>query len=278
MSDPSLHEKCRRLVIFLVCCLLPAILLPAAQETPDSVITPRRVVSFEHVNQELALKCDVGRLILKAYADNIIHVRYLPTAGKAIAPLGGINATPSAVKYRVDSTLAAIRLSTPQMTASVDRKTAQITFLDPKQNVLLTSKQYHLKNVKAAGADTYNIHAEFLAPDEEAYFGLGSQPDEWMNLPGKTIRLWHDFQKTEGNVVAIPFLITNRKYGMAFDNSSRTTVMPGNNGVTAWDSEAGQALSYFVISGETSDDIYRGYRQLTGGNSGDRLRNSRTPG
>ncbi len=53
-------------------------------------------------------------------------------------------------------------------------------------------------------------------------------------------------------------------YGVIMDNPSRVTVRPGVGGTTTWEAEAGPALSFFVIAGDTADDIYAGYRLLTG--------------
>ncbi|MGA2261010.1 MAG: TIM-barrel domain-containing protein [Acidobacteriota bacterium] len=246
--------------------LMPGMSRPRGQDqaTPDSIRLPQRVASFEHVNQELILKCDVGILIIKAYADNIAYIRYFPSSEKRTLPLWGFSATSLSPKYRVDSTLSAIKLSTSQLTVSVDRKTAQMTFLDQKQNILLSSKQYHLKSAQVSGEDTFNVHAEFIAPDDEAFYGLGMHGDGWMDQRGQTVRLWPDHQSLVGEVVPVPFLVTNRKYGFIFDNPSKTTVVPGKDGVTAWDAEVGDALSYFVICGNTTDELYKGYRFLTG--------------
>ncbi len=255
-------------VTFVILALgsLEVVSLPANQDpaSPDSLILPQRVVSFEHVNQELVLKCTVGMLVIKPYADNIAHVRYFPTLKRAASPPGVISATPAVPKYRAESTLSAIRLVLSQLTVSVDRKTAQITFLDPKQNVLLASNLYQLRSSPGAGGDDFSIHAEFVAPEDEAYYGLGQHHDGWLDQRGRTVNLWHDFQDRVGETVAIPFLVTNRKYGFVFDNAAKTTVTPGKDGLTTWDAAAGSALSYYVICGNTADDIYRGYRYLTG--------------
>jgi alpha-D-xyloside xylohydrolase len=232
--------------------------------SPESVRSPQRVVSFEHVNKELVLKCDVGLLVIKAYADNIIHVSYFPGMEKTALPFWGLGATPLDPKYRIDSTVESLKLATSQLAVSVDRKTAQMTFLDPRQNVLLTSKQYYLKEAGVSGEATFNVHAEFVAPDDEAYYGLGQHQNGWMDQRGRTVRLWHDYEADGGEIIAVPFLVTNRRYGFIFDNPSKTTVMPGKDGLTTWDAEVGDALSYFVIYGSTTDDLYRGYRLLTG--------------
>jgi alpha-D-xyloside xylohydrolase len=231
---------------------------------PDAVHSPQRVVSFEHINKELVLKCDAGLLVIKAYADNIIHVSYFPGAEKASLPFWGFGTDFPEVKYRIDSTMESLRLATNQLAVSVDRKTAQVTFLDAKQNVLLTSKGYYLKEADAAGKSIFRVHADFVAPDDEAYYGLGQHQSGWMDQRGKTVQLGHDREADGGEIIAVPFLVTNRKYGFIFDNPSKTTVLPGKSGLTTWDAETGDALSYFVIYGAATDDLYKGYRLLTG--------------
>jgi alpha-D-xyloside xylohydrolase len=49
-----------------------------------------------------------------------------------------------------------------------------------------------------------------------------------------------------------------------WDNPSKTTVAFGFNDQTRWTSEVGQRVSFFVIAGKTYDEIYSGYRLLTG--------------
>jgi alpha-D-xyloside xylohydrolase len=247
--------------------LISCVFLVAASQdpaAPGSARIPRRITSFEHVNQEVVLKCDVGSLVLKAYADNIVQVRYFPGSAKAALPMRGIIAAPAPPKYRVDSTPDAIILSTAQLTVSVERRSVQVTFLDQKQNPLLTSRQFRLEPAQSFGEDTYRIHAEFIAPDDEVYYGLGQHGNGWMDQRGQSVRLWHDAQPSEGDTIAIPFLVTDHKYGFILDNPSKATVVPGKNGVTTWDAQAGDALSYFVIYGNTTDDLYKGYRSLTG--------------
>jgi alpha-D-xyloside xylohydrolase len=62
----------------------------------------------------------------------------------------------------------------------------------------------------------------------------------------------------------VPFLVTNKGYGLLWDNPSKTTIEPGFNEQTRWVSEVGDRVSFFVIAGATADEIYSGYRLLTG--------------
>ena len=59
-------------------------------------------------------------------------------------------------------------------------------------------------------------------------------------------------------------MVTNKGYGIVWDNPSQTRIEPGFNEQTRWVSEVGRRVSFFVILGKSTDEIYAGYRALTG--------------
>ena len=59
-------------------------------------------------------------------------------------------------------------------------------------------------------------------------------------------------------------MISNLGYGLIWDNPSKTTIDLGFNQQNVWSSEVGDRISFFLIAGDETDEIYRGYRQLTG--------------
>ena len=69
---------------------------------------------------------------------------------------------------------------------------------------------------------------------------------------------------TAGENVCVPFMVSSRGYGFIWDNPSKTTINFGINQLNVWSSEVGDRVSFFVIAGDTSDEIYTGYRLLTG--------------
>jgi alpha-glucosidase (family GH31 glycosyl hydrolase) len=229
---------------------------------PDSNRTPTRVISFEHVNQEVVLKCDVGLLVIKPFADNIVQVCYFPAWTRSAPSLWGIAAAPAKPKYRVDSTVAAVRLATAQLAVSVDRKTAQLAIEDSKRNVLLLAKQFSLKETSGAASRTFAVQATFAAPEDEAFFAPSQSADETVDRRGQTLRFPPDAPGTI-NTPIVPILFSSRKYGFVFNNPSKTTVTPGKDGLTTWDAESGQTLSFFIIFAEAVDDLRAGYRFLT---------------
>ena len=110
----------------------------------------------------------------------------------------------------------------------------------------------------------YRIAATFDSPDGEHYYGLGQQQQGVMDLRDHRIRCWHDYGAIGGENVCVPFMLSSRGYGLIWDNPSKTTVDLGFNQQNVWSSEIGDRVSFFVIAGDNSDQIYEGYRQLTG--------------
>ena len=115
-----------------------------------------------------------------------------------------------------------------------------------------------------AGPKGSTVGATFDSPADEHYYGLGQQQKGWMDLRDHEVRCWHDYVAIGGQDVCVPFMVSSRGYGLVWDNPSKTTVNLGFNARNVWSSEVGDRVSYFVIVGETSDEIYEGYRLLTG--------------
>jgi alpha-D-xyloside xylohydrolase len=112
--------------------------------------------------------------------------------------------------------------------------------------------------------DFYQAGASFVSPDDEHYYGLGQNQEGYLDHRGHVVHCWHDYNAPGGQSVCVPFLVTNYGYGIVWDNPSKTTVAPHFNERTSWSSEVGNRVSFFLIAGKTTDEIYAGYRQLTG--------------
>ncbi|WP_426663774.1 TIM-barrel domain-containing protein [Rhodanobacter aciditrophus] len=115
-----------------------------------------------------------------------------------------------------------------------------------------------------AGARDFRVAATFESPADEHYYGLGQQQQGWLDLRDHEIRCWHDYSALGGESVCVPFMVSSLRYGLVWDNPSKTTVRLGFNGQNVWSSEVGDRVSYFVIAGNGADEIYEGYRRLTG--------------
>jgi alpha-D-xyloside xylohydrolase len=100
------------------------------------------------------------------------------------------------------------------------------------------------------------------APDEHVY-GLGQNQEGHLDHRGHVLNCAHDYNAPSGQSVCVPFYVTNKGYGIVWDNPSRTQFAFGFNDEDRISSQVGQRVSFFVIAGDY-DAIYRGYRLLTG--------------
>jgi len=110
----------------------------------------------------------------------------------------------------------------------------------------------------------YRVVATFDSPTDEHYYGLGQQQKGFLDLRDHRIDCWHNYTDIGGQDVCVPFMVSSRGYGLIWDNPSKTTVDLGFNQQNVWSSQIGDRVSFFVIAGENTDEIYMGYRQLTG--------------
>ncbi len=108
------------------------------------------------------------------------------------------------------------------------------------------------------------VSATFDSPADEHYYGLGQQQQGFLDLRDHQIKCWHDYSATGGENVCVPFMVSSRGYGLVWDNPSKTTIDLGFNQRNVWSSQVGDRVSFFVIAGDNTDEIYEGYRQLTG--------------
>jgi alpha-D-xyloside xylohydrolase len=154
---------------------------------------------------------------------------------------------------------------------------ANIRFSTPHGKLLLELKgwQMSVPNYKDGNADIlhdlrpsdqpfFQVGATFASPDDEHYYGLGQNQEGYLDHRGHTVECWNNYTATGGPTWCIPFVVTNKGYGLLWDNPSQTTIEPGFNEQTKWTSQVGNRVSFFVIAGKNTDEIYSGYRLLTG--------------
>jgi alpha-D-xyloside xylohydrolase len=115
-----------------------------------------------------------------------------------------------------------------------------------------------------AGEKTFKVGASFSDTPQTHYYGLGQNQEGVLDLRGRSIDCRHWYDAPAGEQVCVPFLVTDKGYGVVWDNPSATLVSPGVHDATRFQSEVGERVSFFVITGGGADDLYAGYRRLTG--------------
>jgi alpha-D-xyloside xylohydrolase len=241
-------------------------------------------------------------IAFEPYAPNIIRVMLSMNKDRALAKPGyGFVANPAAEGWshqqteqgevyrssRLIVSMARSRTGKPVATQvdigkffSGSTPGADLSFRTPEGKTLLhmTGWWMSVPNYKDGNAGLlndrrpfdppfYQVGASFASPDDEHYYGLGQNQEGFLDHRGHRVDCWHNYTATGGPSVCVPFMVTNYGYGIIWDNPSKTVVEPGFNEQTRWTSEVGDRVSFFVIAGKTLDEIYSGYRLLTGATS-----------
>jgi alpha-D-xyloside xylohydrolase len=247
----------------------------------------------------VVLDRDGSTIVLEAYAPNVVRVTLSLDRKEALAGAGyGFLAGPAEQGWTHETTADADVYRSPRMvvTVAVNKPGtplptqvdiarffngsvpgADITFRTPegKQLLHMTGWQMSVPNHKdgnagiladrrQADAPFFQVGATFEAPDDEHYYGFGQHQEGFLDHRGRSLQCWHDYLAAGGPSVCVPFMVTNYGYGLVWDNPSKTRIEPGMSERTRWISEVGDRVSYFVIAGGTTDEIYSGYRLLTG--------------
>lgn len=154
---------------------------------------------------------------------------------------------------------AHIRISTPEGKTLVDMNGWSMSVPNYKDgNAAVLAER------RSTDAPSYQVGASFASPSDEHYYGLGQNQEGFLDHRGHTVECWNNYLSTGGPTWCIPFAVTNKGYGLIWDNPSQTTIRPGFNEQTTWTSQVGDRVSFFVIAGKNTDEIYSGYKLLTG--------------
>jgi len=114
------------------------------------------------------------------------------------------------------------------------------------------------------GEKTFKIGAGFSVAPDEHFYGLGQNQEGILDLRGRTIDCRHNYDAPAGETVCVPVLVSSKNYMIVWDNPSATTVSPGLHNATRFTSQVGERVSFYVVTGKSSDELYQGYRFLTG--------------
>ncbi|MGA2889027.1 MAG: glycoside hydrolase family 31 protein [Terracidiphilus sp.] len=267
----------------------------------SGIILTSTSASAQSADQRLKLDHQGETIVLEPYAPNILRVTVSLKREPALAAPGyGFVAAPAAAGWSASQTPQADVYQSQRIVATVDKDLpssdpplqsqvdigkyfggstpgAHITLRTPdgKKLLELTGWSQAVPNQKdgtvelardrrSTDPEFYTVGATFASPDDEHYYGLGQNQEGFLDHRGHPVRCWQDYLAPAGPSVCVPFVVTNKGYGLVWDNPSKTTIEPGFNEQTRWTSEVGNRISFFVIAGKTADEIYAGYRLLTG--------------
>lgn len=170
-----------------------------------------------HLSQQNAEM--VQTIALQVVSENIIHVTASPEANlKPINSLIIVDKERAPVAFEVKEIKNGVVLSTKGIQAKVSLITGEVVFKDSLGHVILQEQKgggKFFKSTSYDGEKGYQIRQVFESPADEAFYGLGQHQEGLMNYKGEDVSLFQYNTK-----VAIPFVVSNKNYGILWDNYS----------------------------------------------------------
>lgn len=195
------------ILLFLNSCSFPS----SYEQTKNGVLIKLRKASDKEAKV----------VKLQVYSEDIIRVEASPEnkirnrKSLIIVDQKEIN-----VPFEVEEKEGKIELKTSKIKALVSLTTGEVSFFDLNGKVFLKENSgAHKKftKIEADGFTGYSFEQVFESPDDEAFYGLGQhQSDEW-NYKSKNEELYQYNTK-----VSVPFVVSNKNYGLLWDNYSLT--------------------------------------------------------
>ena len=207
---------------------------------------------------------DKGTLVLIPLQDNAVRIQYVEGVKNDLPEWVYVVPENTNVRsrWKCKDNEAILRLK--QMSVDINRLTQQVTVKDKQGKIVVSVKAHELKDATVQKEPTHEATLVLNSPEDEYLFGLGQFQDGYLNVRGLTRRL------TQVNTqIAIPFLLSNKGYGLLWNNYGLTDFNPADKKVVLHREEGtGEQVTVNVTSTEggkkevRSSNVFKGKIQI----------------
>lgn len=221
---------------------------------------------------------------VEGYGPNVVHVTIAADKAEVLKPAGfgilasgadgsafrqardaqGDSFTSSALALHVDAAPPPHAPSLGEKYFAPSLAPVRLQVRNARGEQLLAMNSWEMSPHEVAGEKTYQVGAAFAAPAGEHYYGMGQNQEGILDLRGRVIDCKHWYDAPAGETVCVPIMVSSKGYGIIWDNPSATRFIGAINGRTAFQSNVGERVSFFVVVGDTPEAIYGAYARVTG--------------
>ena len=242
--------------------LLAAVLMSAFSNVARAQWRPRNpVTAVQQQKDGVVLTQKEGFLKLQVCADSIIHVLYSPTSSFQEHPNFVVTKTNWDVpQWTMQEANDEISITTARLKVNIAKLDGAITYreLDGKQ--IVQDANRWLTPVNVNGEDTYRSEVFInVYGSHEGFYGLGQHQAGVWNYRGESVDVVQD-----NSNISIPLLVSNKGYGIFWNNESRGRFNNRFANYLYISSEVADAVDYYFFYGPELDKVVADYRELTG--------------
>lgn len=186
------------------------------------------VKGFKQATDRVNVTLSEGTLSICPLTDNAVRVKfYKETEGN----LPGLILTSSVPtpEIKVSDSPLKLEIRLKRIVVNLDKQTGQLSYADNSGKIFLSEKAGARKFIpdSVMGEPCVMVEQGFESPQDERLFGLGQFQDGHYNLRGITRRL------TQVNSqISLPFIYSNKGYGLLWHQYGLTDFNPADNFVT----------------------------------------------
>ena len=215
-------------------------------------------------NKQYQVPFDKGTLVLVPLQDNAVRIQYVEGTTNQLPEWVYVASHNTEIRssWKCKDNEALLRLK--RMSISVNRLSQEVTIKDKQGKIVVLAKAHQLKDAMVQQESTREATLVLNSPEDEYLFGLGQFQDGYLNVRGLTRRL------TQVNTqIAIPFLLSNKGYGLLWNNYGLTDFNPADKKVPLHREEGtGEQVTVNVTSTEggkkevRSSNVFKGKIQI----------------
>ena len=122
-----------------------------------------------------------------------------------------------------------------------------------------SSLNIHQREFKPHLGGDYHLTARFESLDpEERIYGMGMYQQPYLNIKGCDLEL-----AQRNSQATVPFAVSSIGYGLLWNNPAIGRAAFGKN-LTTFEAYSTKVLDYWIVAGDTPQDIVRAYTNATG--------------
>jgi len=220
------------------------------------------VMAQSYQKTELGIKSVINSIGVEVqfYSPTIVRITKWPEGKTYTKESLSVVKTPQKTVFSVKQQGDELSLKSENLKVNLNLKNGKISFTTPSGVKLLSEKESGVKftDFDDAGSKTYSVTQSYVLDKDEAIYGLGQQQQ------GKMIQRNLKLNMVQGNTDDyIPFFLSNKGYGLYWDNYS-PTLFTDNQEETSFKSDVADGVDYYFMSGGNADGVIAQMRDLTG--------------
>jgi alpha-D-xyloside xylohydrolase len=184
--------------------------------------------SYNQVKDGVEITTSGGIIGIYPLSDNAVRVKFFTDKTTALPEL--VFTSPVAnTEFKVSESARKIEITSKSISIGIEKQTGKIDFADHSGAIFLSEQAGTRKLTpdSVMGEPCYRAELSFNSPEDEFLFGLGQFQDGHYNIRGVSRRL------TQVNSqIAVPFIYSDKGYGLLWHQYGLTDFNPADNFIT----------------------------------------------